>query len=1065
MSTFVVSVGQTVDEATLGIPDGAVILLEGDDTITVENTNAVVVPEGGGNTIVAPPGDTADVAYWDSPNGIVANLDTGAVSYGNGETDTLIGTIDFSGSNFNDSLTGPSTGVQMFYGSSGNDVYYGNGIGIVNYNNENDAYASISYNAAASTWTIVKNFPDGTSGTDTLHGIEAVVLSDTTIINKSTQYFSATSTALPNFAEYYSSFGGYGGGILFQDVTPFYMGGNTYLAIFLDEFQPTFGVVTNGPTPNREIILEAGPNGTFIDVTAQLLGSANFSINGVAADVSVADINGDGQPDIIIAESREDGRAENGNGPYSENMWAQSQVEVSQPNGTFQTINIGSPIWGAQGSVSVEGSDIVLAGNNNLPDSVEISSGSFNINTAPVYEVTSTGAAFVETGQTPGSLSGSVLVSPTQVVTCGYEDLSSSYYAVFALASLGADGTWSLTQAVNPFPQYDISNFVTWSDYLQNSLVCNVDGNIVFTAGFGVLGSFAPISGAAQAVVTFVEGKLIAAPEADGNYHESDGIPYSHLMFWNVVDNQLVPATNIKLIGEVRQGWVVGASFLDLTGNGLLDLVVEQEQTSDGAPVIYMNEGNGVFIRVDPDIFPNVEAAVGQGSGNTYSTLVMVNGSYEVISTPLSVADSQEQPVVAVPLQSFPQGVFAMSAADLSANLDVLESVAAAGNLTSIRLTDAGTPTLYVTPEQANQDATVLHDIISNYTLVVGPSVSALAAVSDSGAASTNAGHLVTITMNLSEPVTVTGTPTLQVNDNEVAYYTGGSGTNALSFVYVPIPTDNAADLQVTGLNVPNGVSIQDATGNSLSGPVAGDLGLTIAGPVTPATVAQEINGLYVTLYGLAATQAGMAYWENVLQNFDPSAAASTPISVNDETYLGQQMTAGSPIVNGTTYFTTLYPASMSDMAFVQALYQNMSDFVGTVSGDNYWYGLLQQMESSNGGNVIAARESIAGQFVHDFMSNDLTLGAAAWGLSQSDYTLLVNGQQTLLNKSVVSQYYANETQVNGVPTIIDYTTVTDPAFTASRNAAASITDDLTTVAVAITGINNAITHQDLSLA
>lgn len=42
---------------------------------------------------------------------------------------------------------------------------------------------------------------------------------------------------------------------------------------------------------------------------------------------------------------------------------------------------------------------------------------------------------------------------------------------------------------------------------------------------------------------------------------------------------------------------------------------------------------------------------------------------------------------------------------------------------------------------------------------------------------------------------------------------------------------------------------------------------------------------------------------------------------------------------------------------------------------------------------------------------------------------------------------------------IIDYTSVTDPAFTASHNVAASITDDPATGAVAITGINNVIAH------
>ncbi len=46
-------------------------------------------------------------------------------------------------------------------------------------------------------------------------------------------------------------------------------------------------------------------------------------------------------------------------------------------------------------------------------------------------------------------------------------------------------------------------------------------------------------------------------------------------------------------------------------------------------------------------------------------------------------------------------------------------------------------------------------------------------------------GKTVTLTLDLSEAVTVTGgTPTLTLNDGGTATYTGGSGTNALTFSY-----------------------------------------------------------------------------------------------------------------------------------------------------------------------------------------------------------------------------------------------------------------------------------------
>ena len=56
-----------------------------------------------------------------------------------------------------------------------------------------------------------------------------------------------------------------------------------------------------------------------------------------------------------------------------------------------------------------------------------------------------------------------------------------------------------------------------------------------------------------------------------------------------------------------------------------------------------------------------------------------------------------------------------------------------------------------------------------------------------------NAGKTVTLTLNLSENVTVTtaGTPTLALNDGGTATYVGGSGTNALTFSYTVLAGQN----------------------------------------------------------------------------------------------------------------------------------------------------------------------------------------------------------------------------------------------------------------------------------
>ena len=95
-----------------------------------------------------------------------------------------------------------------------------------------------------------------------------------------------------------------------------------------------------------------------------------------------------------------------------------------------------------------------------------------------------------------------------------------------------------------------------------------------------------------------------------------------------------------------------------------------------------------------------------------------------------------------------------------------------------------------------------------------GPLVSAVAASPSTGIEV--AGNTITLTLTMTEVVTVTGTPTLSLNDGGTATYTGGSGTGALTFSYTVSATDSdVSALAITQVNVPNGATITDASGNT----------------------------------------------------------------------------------------------------------------------------------------------------------------------------------------------------------------------------------------------------------
>ncbi|WOH56091.1 heparin lyase I family protein [Bradyrhizobium sp. BWC-3-1] len=100
-----------------------------------------------------------------------------------------------------------------------------------------------------------------------------------------------------------------------------------------------------------------------------------------------------------------------------------------------------------------------------------------------------------------------------------------------------------------------------------------------------------------------------------------------------------------------------------------------------------------------------------------------------------------------------------------------------------------------------------------------------------------HAGDTITITLGFSKAVTVTGTPTLSLNDGGTATYVGGSGTSSLTFKTTVASTGkDTSALAITSVNLPTGASIKDGSGlaANLSGVVKTFSGLQI-NPILPA--------------------------------------------------------------------------------------------------------------------------------------------------------------------------------------------------------------------------------------
>jgi hypothetical protein len=97
-----------------------------------------------------------------------------------------------------------------------------------------------------------------------------------------------------------------------------------------------------------------------------------------------------------------------------------------------------------------------------------------------------------------------------------------------------------------------------------------------------------------------------------------------------------------------------------------------------------------------------------------------------------------------------------------------------------------------------------------------------------------NPGTLITLTLDLSEAATITGMPTLTLNDGGTATYSSGTGTNALTFSYTVGLADNSVStLGITQINLPAGATVADTAGDAadLSGALTTFPGLGIDPP------------------------------------------------------------------------------------------------------------------------------------------------------------------------------------------------------------------------------------------
>ncbi len=251
----------------------------------------------------------------------------------------------------------------------------------------------------------------------------------------------------------------------------------------------------------------------------------------------------------------------------------------------------------------------------------------------------------------------------------------------------------------------------------------------------------------------------------------------------------------------------------------------------------------------------------------------------------------------------------------------------------------AQTATADVFDEAGNAAPQATRALTVDETAPVVGSVTTLPATAD-----LNAGQTVTLTLGMSEAVTVNttgGTPTLTLNDGGTATYVSGSGTSALVFSYTVGAGQNTADLAVTGSNL-NGGTVKDGAGNATN----------LAGAVTNPAGTLQIDTTAPTVASVTASPS----------TADLNAGQTVTLTLGMSEAVAVNTTGGTPTLTlndgGTATYVSGSGTSALVFSYTVGAGQNTADLAVTGSSLN---GGTVKDGAGNAANLAGAVTNPAG--------------------------------------------------------------------------------------------------------
>ena len=253
----------------------------------------------------------------------------------------------------------------------------------------------------------------------------------------------------------------------------------------------------------------------------------------------------------------------------------------------------------------------------------------------------------------------------------------------------------------------------------------------------------------------------------------------------------------------------------------------------------------------------------------------------------------------------------------VAAGQNTADLIVSALNLNGAAITDGGGNAANLTGATNSNPAGILQIDTTAPTIA---SVVATGTGITNGTGSVSTGGVVTLTVNLSEAVTVNttgGTPTLTLNDGGSASYTGGSGSTALTFSYTVAAGQSTSDLAISALNL-NGATIVDGGGNATN--LSGATNYNPAGTL-------QVNPTATTVASIAASGTGISSGAG-----DLNAGKVVTLTVNFSAAVTVNTSGGSPSLTlndgGTASYTGGSGSTALTFSYTVAAGQNTADLV-----------------------------------------------------------------------------------------------------------------------------------------